>query len=175
MGMSGSLLIFRVIGQRSRSNFNLDYISFMTTLLPLYSLHSLTNLNQSWYAVRKWGGLEAYWFSGSYVKGQGQILTLTLFHLWQPCYHCTGFIPLPILTKLDIQLGSGEVWKPIDFQGHRSKVKVKFDVGIKWPVWGMWARSLRFFNCNTVWLSKYTYFEGYFDNEMFHMRYTCML
>ena len=27
MGRSGSLLIFRVIGQRSRSNFNLDYIS----------------------------------------------------------------------------------------------------------------------------------------------------
>ena len=59
-------------------------------------------------------------FQGHYkVKGQGQILTYTIFQLWQPCYHCTGFIPWPILTKLGMQLGNGEVWKPIDFPGHR--------------------------------------------------------
>ena len=41
-------------GHRSRSNFNLDYISAIATLLPLY------NPYQAWFAVKKWKGLEAF-------------------------------------------------------------------------------------------------------------------
>ena len=56
------------------------------------------------YTVSIWQGLEAYLFSMSNVKGQGQNWTLTIFPYQQPCDHSTLNILRPILTILAIQL-----------------------------------------------------------------------
>ena len=42
------------------------------------------------------------------------------------CWHSTLNILWPILIKLSIQFVYGKFYKPIYFQGHRSKVNVKF-------------------------------------------------
>ena len=46
---------------------------FVTTLWALYTEYPLTDLNQTCYTVSIWQGLEAYLFSWSSAKSQGQI------------------------------------------------------------------------------------------------------
>ena len=86
-------------------------------------VYPLTDRNRSWYIVSTLKGLEAYLYPGSYVKGQGQNWTLTIFLHWQPCEHFTPFILRSILTKHGIQVVD-------DYYFSESQVGLSVQIGL---------------------------------------------
>ena len=64
MGRIKSLIIFKVIDLRSRSNF--DYV---------YNEQQLIDFNHSWYTVKIWKGLEPIYFQGRWSKRTLRLFT----------------------------------------------------------------------------------------------------
>ena len=129
MIISWSLLIFKVIGQRSSSKLDLQYFqlwqpchhSTLTIPWPIFIKLIIQLVYDNIWSLLIFK-----------VIGQRSSpkLHLHYFQLWQPCHHSTLTITWQILTKLGIQLLYDNILKPIDFQGHRSKVKLKIGLTI---------------------------------------------
>jgi hypothetical protein len=122
LGESGTLLIFKVKGQRTK---------YVPSLVKIHRRMLILECSQGWYAVNNWSGDLDLWhmtlkinypLANEVAMGYSNATILQSVCPYHPCEHSRIDILQWILTKLGTYLVLKRIWNPIDFQ---SKVSIE--------------------------------------------------